>query len=112
MPTLTTGLTLAAVLTLLPFLAFAFLPREIRRRCEHLPLVVLLCAPALLSIPYLLINLESHTFHVLWFLVYLLVPVAVACLSHHAATIDPDQNGAWPDFLVLLALGLAVDLRW
>lgn len=112
MPILTTGLILAAVLTLLPLLAFAYLPRETRRGCERLPLPVRLSAPALLSIPYVLVSLDSHTFHFLWFLVYLLSPVAVALLLHHAYRIDPEGNGAWPDFLVLIALGLAVDLRW
>jgi hypothetical protein len=33
-------------------------------------------------------------------------------LLKQAAQADPDQHGNWRDFLVLAALGLAVDLRW
>jgi hypothetical protein len=112
MPVLTTGLTLAAFLTLLPFFAFAFFRSETRSLTERLSSHALLLTPGLLCIPYVLVTLESGTFHLAWALVYLLLPIAVALLLHHAARIDPNQNGVWPDYLVLLALGLAVDLRW
>jgi uncharacterized protein len=36
----------------------------------------------------------------------------VAGLLSLAARLDPDQRGHWLDFLVLVPLGLAVDLRW
>jgi membrane protease YdiL (CAAX protease family) len=112
MPILTPALTIAAVLTLLPFVAFAFFPFAIRRHLERLPFLARFTAPALLCIPYVLVNFEAGTLHVSWLLVYLLLPVVVALLLHHAARIDPEQKGVWPDFLVLITLGLAVDLRW
>jgi membrane protease YdiL (CAAX protease family) len=31
---------------------------------------------------------------------------------HQARTADPEQHGNWRDYLVLIPLGLAVDLRW
>ncbi len=43
---------------------------------------------------------------------YAALPVAIALLLWQAARVDPDQRGNWRDFLVLAALGLAVDLRW
>ena len=41
-----------------------------------------------------------------------MLPVAIAWLLAQAAQADPEQRGNWRDFLVLGALGLAVDLRW
>ncbi len=41
-----------------------------------------------------------------------LLPVAVSVLLDQAQRSDPEQHGNWRDFLVLAALGLAVDLRW
>jgi membrane protease YdiL (CAAX protease family) len=43
---------------------------------------------------------------------YVLIPVAVAGLLWQAKRADTAQRGNWRDFLVLAALGLAVDLRW
>jgi membrane protease YdiL (CAAX protease family) len=43
---------------------------------------------------------------------YALLPVAVATLLWQAARADAHQRGNWRDFMVLAALGLAVDLRW
>ena len=47
-----------------------------------------------------------------WFAVYALLPVVIAFLLDQARSEDSDQRGNWRDFVVLLALGLAVDLRW
>ena len=47
-----------------------------------------------------------------WFALYALLPVAIALLLGQAARVDTAQRGNWRDFLVLAALGLAVDLRW
>ena len=111
MPEPTPLLTAAAVLTLLPFLAFTFARRSTTYRTRDLPPLFLLLAPALLCLPYVLVTLDAGTFHPLWTLLYAAIAVAVALLLLHATRIDPEQRGAWPDYLVLLALGLAVDLR-
>ena len=47
-----------------------------------------------------------------WFAVYAAVPPIIAVLLAFAAQTDPDQRGCWQDALILVALGLAVDLRW
>jgi membrane protease YdiL (CAAX protease family) len=47
-----------------------------------------------------------------WFALYLLLPVAISFLLYRASVADPAQRGDWRDFLVLVVLGLAVDLRW
>ncbi len=47
-----------------------------------------------------------------WFALYAVLPVAIAFLLEQARNDDPKQRGNWRDFVVLLALGLAVDLRW
>ena len=47
-----------------------------------------------------------------WLALYALLPVAIAVVLSQARNADPDQKGDWRDFLVLLVLGLAVDLRW
>ena len=36
----------------------------------------------------------------------------LAALLLLVANLDPEQRGHWLEFVVLLALGLAVDLRW
>lgn len=43
---------------------------------------------------------------------YAALPVAVACLLIQARVADTQGRGNWRDWLVLLLLGLAVDLRW
>lgn len=108
---------LAALLTLLPFLAAAFFPNRISGRARALPRAARLLFPALLAIPYLLVACAAGTFHWGWLALYALLPIAVAALLDRAAQIDPArpdsaQRGAWPDFLVLIVLGLSVDLRW
>ena len=60
-------------------------------------------APGLLCIPYAMV--ARGMFEWRWFGMYLLLPVAVAGLLAW-------QGGEWREFVVLLALGLAVDLRW
>ena len=68
--------------------------------------------PALLSIPYLLTTWPLGWFRWECFAVYLLLPPAVAAALALVAALDPEQRGHWLEFLVLLLLGLAVDLRW
>ena len=102
----------AALVTLIPFLAEAFLPGKLASVTRTLPTGVRLFAPAVLCIPYPLIASQSGTFHWSWLALYAFLPVAIAILMWQAARIDPDQHGNWRDFLVLATLGLAVDLRW
>jgi uncharacterized protein len=69
-------------------------------------------APILLCIPYTLVSLSTGVFRWRWLALYALVPIAVSALLQQAHHIDPEQRGNWRDFLILIVLGLAVDLRW
>ncbi|MGA7339273.1 MAG: CPBP family intramembrane glutamic endopeptidase [Terracidiphilus sp.] len=102
----------AALLTLAPFLWVAFFSRAAAARVRALPLPAMLFGPAALSIPYALVAGAAGVFHWEWLALYAALPVSIAILLWQAAQIDPDQRGNWRDFLVLAALGLAVDLRW
>jgi membrane protease YdiL (CAAX protease family) len=102
---------IAAVLTLVPFFWAAFCPRGLLE-IEKLPLVVRILGPALLCVPYAIVAVSYGQFRWSWFVVYLLLPVAVSWLLYRAGVADPEQRGDWRDFLILAVLGLAVDLRW
>ncbi len=103
---------IAAVLTLLPFLAAAFFGGWLASAAQKLPRGVRLLAPSLLSLPYLLVACSSGSFRWGWFALYALLPVAVSLLLWTAAQVDPGQRGGWRDLSVLVTFGLAVDLRW
>lgn len=103
---------IAALLTLVPYLAVAFFPDFAAVRVRALPNWARFVCPAALSVPYLLVASGAGAFRWGWFALYALVPVAIALLLHQAARIDAAQHGNWRDFLVLAVLGLAVDLRW
>jgi membrane protease YdiL (CAAX protease family) len=103
---------IAACLTLIPFLGAAFFGVSIARHSETLPNWVRLLRPAVLATPYALVAWSAENFRWGWFALYALLPVAVAALLWQARAIDIAQRGNWRDFLVLAALGLAVDLRW
>jgi uncharacterized protein len=103
---------LAAILTLIPFLASAFFSESLQRQTQSLPITLRLLCPAALCVPYLLVALSAGTFQWSWFALYALLPIAVATLLHRAAQADPDQRSNWRDYLILATLGLAVDLRW
>jgi membrane protease YdiL (CAAX protease family) len=102
----------AAIFTLIPFLSAAFFGDALRKRIQSLPIAVRLLLPSTLCLPYLLVTLASSSFHSVWFALYALLPIAVTFLLHQARQVDPNQSGNWRDYLVLLTLGLAVDLRW
>jgi len=102
----------AALLLLIPYLAIAFFPDVVIARVRSIPQWRQLTAPAALSIPYALVAGSGGTFRLSWFAVYLLLPVAVAAAEWDATRVDANQRGNWRDFLILIALGLAVDLRW
>jgi membrane protease YdiL (CAAX protease family) len=106
------AIILAALLTLVPFFAAAFCPKIFPSLSQTLPTTLRILRPAVLCIPYVLVTVSSGTFSWLWFALYALLPVAIAALLYQASLADPNQLGNWRDYLVLITLGLAVDLRW
>ncbi|MGD0522139.1 MAG: CPBP family intramembrane glutamic endopeptidase [Terracidiphilus sp.] len=106
------AIAIAALLTLAPFLAAAFFAHRLTGAVERLAAPVRVLGSAVLCVPYLLVACSTGSFHWGWLAVYALLPVAVSALMRQARRIDPDQRGNWRDYLVLAALGLAVDLRW
>jgi membrane protease YdiL (CAAX protease family) len=103
---------IAALLTLAPLLAAAFVPEWFAGLRERTSASVRLLCPAVLCIPYVLVARWGGIFRWDWFVLYALLPVVVAVLLEHARQLDPEQHGNWRDFVVLATLGLAVDLRW
>ena len=106
------AIAIAAALTLAPFLAVAFFAQRLVGAADRLAAPIRILAPAVLCVPYLLVACSSGSFCCSWLAVYALLPVAVSALMEQARRIDPQQRGNWCDYLVLAALGLAVDLRW
>jgi hypothetical protein len=106
------ALLIAAGLTLIPLLAVGFFSRVLAARVQRLSIILQFVAPAVLCVPYVVVTLSMHVFRWDWFALYLLLPVAIAGLLHQAKRADRDRRGNWRDFVVLAALGLAVDLRW
>jgi membrane protease YdiL (CAAX protease family) len=102
---------LAAVLTLIPYFAAAFWPRTLQL-ARQLPVGLRIGAPALLGIPYALVSTSNGLFRWAWLALYTLLPVGISLLLYEASRSDPEQRGDWRDFLILVLLGLAVDLRW
>ena len=106
-----TPVIFAALLTLLPFFFAAFWPRSIEA-AQGLPFAFRILAPALLCVPYAIVASSYGQFRWAWFALYLVLPVVICLLLYRAHLSDPDQRGDWRDFLILVVLGLAVDLRW
>src|SRR5215469_10225025 len=102
----------AALLILLPFFYVAFRPHRAAELVRGLPSPAKIALPALLGLPYALVARASHNFGWGWLALYALLPVAVAFLLLQARNAPNQDLGNWRDFVVLLALGLAVDLRW
>jgi len=103
---------LAALITLIPMAGAALFPERMRALKDSIPRFALITCPALLSIPYLLVALSFGVLRIGWLVLYAFLAVALAALMDQARTADPAGIGNWRDFGVLLALGLAVDLRW
>lgn len=103
---------IAAVLALVPYLVVAFPPSSSAARVRSWPVWTRIAAPAALAIPYVLVACGAGVFRWGWFALYALLPVAIVWLLGDAASVDAAQRGNWRDFLVLITLGLAVDLRW
>lgn len=106
------GAAAGAVLLVAPMLVAAFCPGLVERLGRALPRTLRIAAPALLCIPYALVADSFGTLRWGWLALYALLPVAIAFLLEQAREDDAAQRGNWRDFLVLLILGLAVDLRW
>jgi membrane protease YdiL (CAAX protease family) len=106
------AIVVAALLTLIPFVAAAFASEKLAAWVQRLTLPVRLLCPAVLCVPYVLVTSSLGMFRWDWFALYALLPVAAAGLLWRAGIVDRAQRGNWRDFLVLAALGLAVDLRW
>jgi len=105
-------IAIAALMALAPYLAAAFFREWVARVVSRLPPIGRILAPCVLGIPYALVTAGSDQFRWGWLALYCLLPVALAALLLQARRIDPQQKGNWRDFLILLSVGLAVDLRW
>jgi hypothetical protein len=105
-------LVVAGILALAPMLWAGFWAERFGRWTARLPMSVRVVAPGLLCAVYALVAEARGIFAWRWFALYLLLPVAVAAMLAWAARKDPEQSGDWREFVVLLVLGLAVDLRW
>src|ERR1700678_2819341 len=98
--------TLAALLTLVPFFAAAFCPSSLQLP-RRLPLLARILAPALVGLPYTLVSIATGVFRWHWLALYTLLPVAISLLLSQASASDPQQRGDWRDFLIIVLLGLA-----
>ena len=103
---------IAALLILAPMLVAAFFPARVSSLEQTLPRAVFLLSPSLLCVPYALVAQSFGMFRWNWLALYALLPVAIAFALSQASHADPGQKGDWRDFLILVVLGLAVDLRW
>jgi len=101
----------ALVLAVAPVFVFGFAGEDAARAVQSLPTLARIGLPAVLAIPWLIVALATGSFAVLWLLIDLLAPMAIAGMLWAAARLDPEQRGHWLDYLVLFPLGLAVDLR-
>lgn len=104
------SVVIAGCLALAPMLWAAFWAEGFARATTRLPATVRVLAPSLLCAVYAMT--AWRIFEWRWFAVYLLLPIAVSAMLAWAVQADPGQAGDWRDFVVLLVLGLAVDLRW
>ena len=102
----------AAIFAMIPYLAAAFFGKHFSAALDRFPKIARFGLPAVFCVPYLVVTLSTGSFRWGWFALYLLLPVAIAVALDQARRIDLRQRGSWLDFLVLIPLGLAVDLRW
>jgi len=100
------------VLELAPAVALGLAQERVVRVCARWPSTLRIVVPVLCALPYVLVSRSHQMFSWKCCVLYAVLPVAVAWLLAQAATADPEQRGNWRDFIVLLTLGLAVDLRW
>lgn len=99
-------------LELAPAVLFGLAGERVGEACARWPVGRQTLLPTLCVLPYVLISLTHHMFSLRWCALYAALPVAIAWLLGRAGIADPEQRGNWRDAIILLALGLAVDLRW
>jgi membrane protease YdiL (CAAX protease family) len=102
----------ALVIELAPAVAFGCAAECIARAVRRWPIAARIIFPAVGVLPYVLVSVSQHIFRWEWFALYSGLPIVIAWLLKRAADADPEQRGDWRDAIILLALGLAVDLRW
>jgi membrane protease YdiL (CAAX protease family) len=102
----------AAILILSPMLYAAFAPENFAALGLRMPRAACIALPAILCIPYALIADAFGMFRWQWLTLYALLPVAIAFVLDQAREAHGSERGDWRDFLILILLGLAVDLRW
>jgi hypothetical protein len=102
----------ALALELLPAIALGVAGERIARVAASWPRSLRFVIPVTFSLFYVVVAGTHHMFSWAWFALYASVPPIIALLLASAAAVDPEQRGCWQDALILLALGLAVDLRW
>jgi membrane protease YdiL (CAAX protease family) len=102
----------AAVLALAPYLAAGFLPERVAGFVGKFPHWAQIFCPSLLCIPYLLVSVRMGTFSWPWLALYALLPVVIAALLDRSDRTSSGRFKCLPEFLILVFLGLAVDLRW
>jgi uncharacterized protein len=102
----------ALIVELAPAVAFGCAADRITRVVQRWPVTARIMFPALSVLPYVLVSVSQHIFQWQWFALYAALPVVIAWLLERAAVADPKQRGNWRDAVILLALGMAVDLRW
>ncbi len=100
------------VLELIPAVAFGLARERVARVAGRWPRVLRIILPTLFVLPYIWISCSHQMFFWRWTAFYTALPVIIAWLHDGAARADPEQHGNWRDAIILLALGLAVDLRW
>ena len=76
--------SIAALLTLLPFLGVAFFPEATSGWVRRLPVWTQVLLPAGLSVPYALVACGAGVFRWGWFALYAALPVAIAALLREA----------------------------
>jgi uncharacterized protein len=99
-------------LELVPAVLFGCVGDRVVRAVGRWPVAVRVAFPAVFVAPYVMVSISEHMFRWEWFVLYAMLPVAIAWLLLRAAAADPGQRGDWRDAFILLVVGLAVDLRW
>jgi membrane protease YdiL (CAAX protease family) len=102
----------ALVLELAPPVAFGLTTERITRAVQRWPVAARIAFPAIYVLPYVLVSTSQYILRWQWLALYAALPVVIAGLLEQASVADPEQRGNWRDAIILLALGLAVDLRW
>src|SRR5271155_3380326 len=108
----TAPIAIAGLLALIPYFAAAFFGTHFRAVVDKLSYIARILAPAGLCLPYAVVAISAGIFKWTWLAIYAALPVAIAVILDQTRRRDSEQRGNWCDFLVLIPLGLAVDLRW